>query len=114
MLEIKIIPLGIDPEGRPAGQAVATERGETLGTAEFVLEGERMTIGPVSCGGDELLADGLIRSCLNWGERRRCRKAVFDASVDRAMLRRLYQGAADTGIEDVSFFFASCKNCEKF
>ena len=114
MLEIQIVPAGIDPEGRPVGQAVATESGAALGSAAFVLDGGQMVIGPVLCGEDDALADGLIRSCLNWGERRQCQKAVFAPSVDRAMLRRLYHGAADFGIEDVRFFFASCKNCEKF
>lgn len=89
----------------------AVEGGREVGSLGFTVAEHRMTLSGLANGGDKWVADGLIRTALNWGGSHGVTGAAFAPDIDRALLRELYAGAAENGIEDISFFFATCKIC---
>ena len=105
MLEMKVLPY----------QVVAEEGGKQVGTLHFSAEGDHLVVESLdNPTGDIWVADGLIRTTLNFGENHGIRRVDFAEAIDRTLLRTLYGDAAENGIEDVSFFFAACKNCCNF
>lgn len=94
--------------------AWAQEGGGTVGCALFRLEEPLVWVdrfGP-SCP-DDLVLDGLIRTCLNYAVGRSINCAQFGPQVDRAVLERLYGNTGERDMENLAYFFQNCKNCSK-
>lgn len=98
------------------GQLVArAQEGEkTVGCGLFRLETPLVWVDRLEAVvEDDLVLDGLLRTCLNYAVGRSINCAQFGPDIDRGLLSRLYGETGEKDMENLAYFFQNCKNCSK-